>query len=70
MAFDGDAHPGHDVFGFDFGAQPHGVTDDDAPLFQLADAVVDGAARDIQLLRQRGDRQAGIGAQQAQQALI
>ncbi|MNV61187.1 hypothetical protein D3C71_1536850 [compost metagenome] len=62
VAFDGDAHPGDDVVGLDVGAQAHGIADDDAPLFQLLDAVIDGAARDVQFFRQRGNREAGVGA--------
>ena len=45
--------------------QAHGVAGDDAALFHFVQAVLHRTARHAQLLRQRGDQGAGVGAQDA-----
>ena len=59
VALHRDAGPGLDLVGFGVGLQAHGVAGDHAVVFEAGDAVLDGAARDAELVRQRCHRACG-----------
>jgi hypothetical protein len=70
VAFHQHPHPGADALGLRLRFEAHGVAHDHLRVFELAQPVGDGAARDPELVRQVGHREAGVLPQQGDELLV
>jgi len=70
ITFDGDGGQRPDAVLLGLRLQAHGVAGDGAGGFELGQPVLHCSTRHLQLLGQRGDRRAGVAAQQGNQLMV